>query len=284
MVVTSAPVPGALRVPLFVQMIVPLRDGRDQVLERYDVQLRKRLKAQRVRYVTRRVTAPKELDLLLDTMLEPYACARNGDDVVPLDRGVLHRVALGSGRLDVLSLEGKDVGCMLGYPRTLPDANVWVLWRLGYPREIFETKRLGDVNAMAVWADLERVMSEGRYDYYDMGSCVAQPDDGLVQWKRRRGGRPSAFHTHEWLSVLLPKRGRAQLLWDSPLWAAEAGHLSLNMGLPADQGDAQLLERSRFLKFDGLKRVRLHAERQPGVETLRELERQFGGAELALCA
>lgn len=277
-VVSSAPLPRALRVPLNVHMVVPLKGSLEKVTERFDVQLRKRLKSQRARYTSVRVTHPSEVDLLTDTMLSPYASARHGADATPMSHSLVRRIALKAGRLDLLCRDGAPVGCRLGYPHTMADGTTaWVLWRLGYPREIFEDgKRLGDINAMNVYVDLERVLAEG-FDHYDMGSCIAQPDNGLLQWKRRRGGTPTAYHTDEWVSVILPRQGAAQLLWDAPLLAADKGHLSLWLGLPADRSDEEVLERCKGLRFDGLKRVNLCAEREPGNRLLDALARLYDG-------
>ena len=277
-VVSSAPLPRALKVPLNVHMVVPLGAPLEQVLERFDAQLRKRLERQRSRYSTVRVTSGSEVDLLTDTMLRPYARARHGDDATPMDHALVRRLALKVGRLDLLCKDGAPVGCRIGYPHTMGDGTTaWVLWRLGYPHHVFEDrKRLGDFNAMNVYVDLERVLAEG-FDHYDMGSCVAQPDNGLLQWKRRRGGTPTAYHTDEWLSVILPRQGAAQLLWDAPLLAAEDGHLALWLGLPAVRSDDELLERCKGMRFDGLVRVHVCSERPVSQALLDGLAKLYDG-------
>ena len=277
-VVSSAPLPRALRVPLQVHMVVPLDATLDRVTERFDAQLRKRLKSQRPRYTSVHVTRASEVDVLTETMLRPYASARHGDEAQEMSPATVRRFATNVGRLDLLCRDGTPVGCRVGYPHAMPDGTrSWVLWRLGYPREVFEDGRqLGDVNAMNVYVDLERVMAEG-HDSYDLGSCIAQPHDGLLQWKRRRGGTPTAYHSDEWLSVLLPRRGAAQLLWDAPLLAAEEGHLSLWLGLPVGHTDDELLDRCKGYRFDGLKRVHLACEREPDFGLLASLGKLYDG-------
>lgn len=276
--VSAAPIPKALRVPLQVHMVVPLDGPLEKVAERFDTQLRKRLKSQRPRYTSVRVTNPSEVDLLTDTMLRPYARDRHGADAQPLPRGLVRKLALKAGRLELLCRDGAPVGCRVGYPHTMNDGTTaWVLWRLGYSREVFEdNKQLGDINAMNVYVDMERVIADG-YDHYDMGSCIASPDNGLLQWKRRRGGTPSAYHSDEWVSVMLPRQGAAQLLWDAPLLAAEDGHLALWLGLPAGRSDEELLDRCKGYRFDGLVRVHVCSEREVSARLREGLARLYDG-------
>jgi hypothetical protein len=273
--VSHAPLPGAFKVPHQVHMVVRLDQPLDELIKRFDPELRRKLMRTRAAYTSRRVVDPAEIDALTDTMLEPYARDRHGADAQPLGKELVRRIAQGSGGLDVIEKDGIKVACHLGYARTDPPPSTWICLRFGYPPEVFgDRRKLGDINAMNVFMAMEWSHAQG-FGAYDMGSCTAQPDDGLLQWKRRRGGFPDTLHNAEWLHVRLPKAGAAEFLWDAPLFATERGGLTLQLGLPEEKSDDQALERFHPMRFDGLNRVVLHAARAPGQRLLERLAALF---------
>ena len=81
---------------------------------------------------------------------------------------------------------------------------------------------------------------ENGFDYYDIGTCLARPDDGLLEWKRRRGGDVDTLGNNGYLFVRLPKVGIAQFLWETPLFAVEGKELTLHLGLPDGPSDEEI--------------------------------------------
>jgi hypothetical protein len=256
---TEAPIPGALTIPWSVHAVVPLGGSTEGVLAGYDVELRRRLRKERSEYQRRPVVADDEIAALESTMLAPYASHRHGDHVVHLRSTAVRATARGPGRLDLLLHREQPVACHLGYPLTVGGTRRWVSWRLGYPAEVFsDARRLRDVNSMNVHLALEWAVENG-YDAYDLGACVANPRDGLLQWKRRRGGALDAGPSDGFFYLRLPRRGAVELLWDNPVLAVEGSALALHLGKPAEASDEQAMERYRELGFGGLARVTVHA-------------------------
>jgi hypothetical protein len=206
--------------------------------------------------------------VLFRSMLAPYAAERHGDSVQQVRLNALRTTARGSGRLDLLLHRDQPVGCHLGYPQTLDRERHWINWRLGYPKGIFsDPKRLRDVNSMNVYLGLQWAVQNG-FDHYDLGGCVARPRDGLLQWKRRRGGAVDARHSDGSFFVRLPRVGVAQFLWDSPLFSVKGHALTLRLGLPSASSDDEAIRRFREMGFSGLARVCLHCARRPGERLL----------------
>jgi hypothetical protein len=273
--VSEAPVPGALRIPRTVHAVVPLDTSLDEILGTYDVELRRKLRKQRARYRIRPVLEDAEIAHVNATMLEPYAAERHGENVQHLRPGVVRTTARGLGRLDLLLDGDRPVGCHLGYPLTVGSRRHWVNWRLGYPREVFsDAKQLREVNSMNTYLGLEWAVEHG-FDCYDMGACVARPLDGLLQWKRRRGGALDVLHNDGWFFLRLPRSGVAEFLWDGPLLSVDGARLTLRLGLPSGASDDEACKRYREMGFGGLARVCLHCGRPPGERLLESLQALF---------
>jgi hypothetical protein len=136
---------------------------------------------------------------------------------------------------------------------------------------ISDPRRLGEVNSANAWAALTWAKANG-YDDYDLGACHARPEDGLLQWKRRRGGQPDLLRNEGHFHVRLPREDAARFLWESPLFAVERGRLTLHVGVPVGPGEAEVGRRFRELAFGGLASVRVHwatARGAPPGETAR---------------
>lgn len=278
--VSHLPMPGALSVPAHVRMVVPLDRPLDDILARYHEALRRQLQKKRARFGFKQVIELSELERVHQQMLQPYAKARHGSGVVDIDAETVRRIARGSGRLDLLLEDGREVGCHLGYPRERGGFAHWISLRYGYPKEIFEdSKRFSDLNSMNNFVSLEWAKASG-FHAHDLGACVGRPEDGLVQWKRRRGGQPDASWSRVRLKVRLPRAVRAELLWDHPLFGVEGDRLSLSLGLPSGRSDGEATARYRELRFDGLASVALHAARAPGEGLLEALRALCPTAEL----
>jgi hypothetical protein len=222
----------------------------------------RRLGVQRHCWWSRQAKDPNEIDRLTARWLVPQAQRWYGAASPPVDPAEVRRLALVDGRFDVVFCDGAIVGCRVGYTRTMFDSRFWVNWLTGYDERVADDpRRLDDARSMNAFLDLEHAI-EARYNYYDMGSSSAAPFAADVQWKRARGGLPVALESHEWLSVTLPRRGAASFLWESPLIGSDRGHLSVWAGCPAGRSDDELVEHCRPLRFDGLRRLFLHTERE----------------------
>jgi hypothetical protein len=276
--VSEAPLPGALRMPWGIHTIVPLGRTVDEILATYDGELRRRLRKQRGEYRFRQVVDDAEIAEVSRTMLEPYAAARHGSATQQLDREVVRKMAQGSGegRLDLVLKGEEAVGCHLGYGLTWNGKRYWITLRFGYPEAVFsEQKRLRDINSINTFLALEWALGNG-FDFYDIGAAIARPDDGLLQWKRRRGGAPDLLHNDGFFFVRLPRAGAAQFLWDAPLFAAGEGKLTLRLGLPLGPTDDEAIKRYREMGYGGITRIYLYCARPPGDRLLESLRGLYG--------
>ncbi|MBL8958020.1 MAG: hypothetical protein JNK82_45015 [Myxococcaceae bacterium] len=255
-------IPGAYRVPCELHTIVPLGRSLEEITARYDRELRRTLKKSRGAYTFTRVTDPARIAALNDEMLVPYARARHGADAVCPPLSDVMNMALETGRLDVVENAGKPVACHLGYTLEQGGKRTFITLRFGYPKEIFEEqKKLREANAMNTYLAMEWA-HQNHFDGYDMGSASSRPDDGLLQWKRRRDGAVDCSHAEEWLSVRPPASAKAAFLWDHPLFSVENGQLELQLGIAPGVGDDEALARWKQYGFSGLQRVHVYAERE----------------------
>lgn len=272
--VSEMPIPGALRVPWFLRAIVPLGRPIDEITAGYDGELRRSIRKHRARYRMQQVLNDTDIDLAEREMLQPYASARNGSATVQIAPGEVRKTALKYGRLDLVLCEDKVVACHLGITITRAGKRYWSTVRFGYPEAVFsDPKRLRETNSITTFLALEWAIENG-FDYYDIGTCLGSPDDGLLRWKRRRGGAVDTMGNHGFFHVRLPSVGAAQFLWDAPLFAVERKNMTLHLGLPDGPSDDEVAIRYREMGFGGLFKVYLHCARPPGdhlLETLRNL-------------
>jgi hypothetical protein len=263
-----------------LHMVVPLDRSLEAILSGFHDGLRRKLLKQRPAFSFEQVIEHRPLERLHREMLTPYAEARHRDGAVVLPLEAMRRIARGAGRLDVLKLDGDEVGCHLGYPREVRGFTHWISLRYGYPKHVFgDQRRFSDVNQMNAFMVTEWAKASG-FHLHDLGACTARPDDGLLQWKRRRGGVPDASWARLQLSVRLPRSVRAELLWDHPLFSVEGDRLSLSLGLPGDRTDSEAAARFRELCFGGLASIALHTARVPSADLLASVRELGPGAEL----
>src|SRR5690606_24512746 len=119
-------------------------------------------------------------------------------------------IAKGVGRLDLITLGDEVIGCHLGCEVARGGKRYWSTLRFGYCEAVFsDARKLREVNSITTFMALEWALEQG-FDYYDIGLCLARPDDGLLKWKRRRGGDIDSLGNHAYLFVRLPKTGTAK--------------------------------------------------------------------------
>ncbi|MHC8354590.1 hypothetical protein ACYZTL_04950 [Pseudomonas sp. LB3P81] len=270
--VSEMPTPGALYVPQYLSAVVPLSRSIDEITARYNTELRRNLRKNRLRYRMKQALNDDEIESADREMLQPYAKARHGSAASQIEAREVQRVAKIAGRLDLVVLEDEIVACHLGCVVTRAGKRYWSTVRFGYPDVVFsDTKKLREVNSITTFMALEWAI-ENSFDYYDIGTCLARPDDGLLEWKRRRGGDVDTLGNHGYLFIQLPRTGAAQFLWEAPLFAVEGKNLTLHLGLPDGPSDEEVANRYREMGFGGLSKIYLHCSRVPGevlLDTLR---------------
>jgi hypothetical protein len=273
--VSEMPTAGALYVPQYLSAVVPLSKSIDEITARYNTELRRNLRKNRLRYRMKQALNDDEIESADREMLRPYAKARHGMAASQIEAHEVQRVAKVAGRLDLVLLEDEIVACHLGCVVTRAGKRYWSTVRFGYPDAVFsDTKKLREVNSITTFMALEWAIENG-FDYYDIGTCLARPDDGLLEWKRRRGGDVDTLGNYGYLFVRLPKVGAAQFLWETPLFAVEGKQLTLHLGLPDGPTDEEVANRYREMGFGGLFKIYVHCARAPGEMLLGTLRSRY---------
>lgn len=278
-VVSEVPTSGALSVPLYLSAVVPLGRSLEDITTKYDSELRRSIRKNRPRYRMVQTLDDAEIGKADREMLRPYAEARQGIHAAQFPSEDVLRIAKNVGRLDLIMLEDEVVACHLGCVVTRGGKRYWSTLRFGYVESIFsDAKKLREVNSITTFMALEWALENG-FDYYDIGLCVARPDDGLLKWKRRRGGDVDSLNNHTYLFVRLPKTGIAQFLWDTPLFAVEGKELTLHLGLPDGPSDEEAASRYHEMVFGGLHKIYLYCAQNSGEQFLETLSGRYAGLQ-----
>ncbi|MDU9404367.1 hypothetical protein RTH46_17905 [Pseudomonas sp. zfem004] len=278
-VVSEMPTTGALNVPHYLSAVVPLGRPLEEITARYDSELRRSIRKNRPLYQMRQTLDDDEIAMADRELLRPYASARQGIHAAQFPTDDVFRLAKGVGRLDLITLEGEVVACHLGCEITRGGKRYWSTLRFGYCEAVFaDAKRLREVNSITTYMALEWALEQG-YDYYDIGLCVARPDDGLLKWKRRRGGDIDGLNNHAYMFVRLPKAGVAQFLWDTPLFAVEGNKLTLHLGVPDGPSDEEVASRYHEMVFGGLHKIYLYGAKGAGEQFLENLRSRYASVQ-----
>ena len=272
--------PGAIKVPQMLGSVVPLGRPIEDITSTFHGQLRRELKRNRERYRLQQVLTDDVIEKVNRDLLQAYASARHGDSASQLKLSDVRKMSQGYGRLDLLVLDEDVVGCQLGHEIIRSGKRYWSTNRCGYPEAIYsDSKRLREANAINIHLAMEWAHSRG-FDFYDIGTSLGRPDDGLLEWKRRRGGVVDTLGNNDYLYIRLPKLHAAQFLWNSPLFAVEGRKLILHLGLPGGQSEDQIAMRYREMGFGGLSRVYLHCDISPSDSLLEILAGYFENQEI----
>ncbi len=278
--VSELPIPGTLCVPWYLRAIVPLGRSIEDITAGYDGELRRSIRKYRARYRMQQALSDIEIDRADREMLRPYASARNGSAAVQIAPDEVRKVAQNVGRLDLVLCGDEVVACHLGSAITRAGKRYWSTIRFGYPETVFsDSKRLRETNSINTYLALEWAIKNG-FDYYDIGTSIGCPDDGLLQWKRRRGGAVDTMGHHGYFHVRLPRAGAAQFLWDAPLFAVEQHKLTLHLGLPDGPSDEEVASRYRQMGFGGLFKIYLYCARPPSENLLEKLRSLYANQKL----
>lgn len=273
--VSEMPLPGALKVPCMLGSVVPLGRAVEEITAGFHGQLRRELRKNRERYRLRQVLADDEIEKADREMLQPYAHARHGDSAFQIELKDVRRMAQGYGRLDILLLGDEVVGCQLGCEITRNGKRYWSTNRCGYTEAVFsDAKRLREANAINIHLALEWALNNN-FDFYDIGTSLGRPDDGLLEWKRRRGGVVDTLGNSDYMYIRLPKVGSAKFLWDAPLFSVEGRKLNLHLGVPVGYSDEEIAARYREMGFGGLFKVSLYCVAPPSDALLETIKSYF---------
>lgn len=257
-VVGDIPMPGALRVPHAIRAVVPLRRPIKEIMAGYGDKLRRVVRQQQVRCRVEQAFNDGDVARAESEMLRPYAIARYGTGAAQLGEGVVRKMAREHGRLDVVYSDGEVVSCHLGYETVRAGKRYWNALRFGFSAAVFfDSKRLHEINSLNIHLAMEWALKNG-FDCYDIGDCIGRPDDGLLQWKRRRGGFVDASLNCRFFSVRLPQAGADELLWHSPHFALKRSGLTLHPGAQGSRTDDEVAFRYREMGYAGLAKVYLH--------------------------
>lgn len=278
-VVSEAPSSGALSVPLYLSAVVPLGRSIEDITAKYDSELRRSIRKNRPHYRMRQALLDEEIEKADREMLRPYASARQGIHAAQLATQEILRIAKTVGRLDLIMLGDEVVACHLGCVITRGGKRYWSTVRFGYCEAVFsDAKRLREVNSITTFMALEWAIDNG-FDYYDIGLCLARPDDGLLKWKRRRGGDIDSLGNHAYMFVRLPKTDIAKFLWGTPLFAVEGKKLTLHLGLPDGPSDEEVATRYHEMVFGGLHKIYLYCAKSSGEQFLETLRSRYANLQ-----
>ncbi|MHC8319929.1 hypothetical protein ACYZT4_04375 [Pseudomonas sp. GB2N2] len=277
--VSEVPTTGDLKVPVYLSAVVPLGRSLEDITAKYDSELRRNIRKNRPLYQVRQALLDEEIEWAEREMLRPYAQARQGIHAAQLPLQEVFRIAKTVGRLDLITLNDEVVACHLGCVIERGGKRYWSTMRFGYTEAIFsDAKKLREVNSITTFMALEWAIENG-FDYYDIGLFVARPDDGLLKWKRRRGGDIDSLSNHAYMFIRLPKAGTAQFLWNTPLFAFEGKELTLHLGLPDGPSEEEVASRYREMVFGGLDKIYLYCAENSGEQFLETLRIRYANVQ-----
>ncbi|WP_367599567.1 hypothetical protein [Pseudomonas fulva] len=275
--VSEVPTAGALTVPHYVSAVVPLGRTLEDITARYDSELRRSIRKHRPLYHMRQALSDQDIEMADREFLRPYATARKGLLASQIATDEVFRIARQVGRLDLIVQGDQVIGCHLGCEVVRAGKRYWSTLRFGYCEAVFsDAKRLREVNSITTYMALEWALGQG-FDYYDIGLCLARPDDGLLKWKRRRGGEIDSLGNHAHLFVRLPKSGIAHFLWETPLFAVERDKLTLHLGMPEGASEQALASRYHEMVFGGLSKIYLYGATGAGDQLIMALKQRYAG-------
>jgi hypothetical protein len=255
---------GALWIPKYLSMVLPLENPLDEITASCSRSLRRLIEQQHAKYTTRKVLDMAEVEHIYQNMLEPFTTARHHDraSLVELDT-VRTLVQDERGRLEVTYFGEEAVACELTCKFARARKRYCGSIRCGFPEQVYsDSKRLQEASAMSTYFSLKWAIENGA-EYYDIGISLARPEGGVIQWKRKWNATLDSMGNHGYFFISLPKSGAAKFLWDAPLFAVEHFNsmITLHLGIPDGISDAEVAARYCKMGFGGLSKVYLYCER-----------------------
>jgi len=261
--VSEFPIGQSLRVPQYLDMEVPLAASLEEILATYGEKLRRVVLQQLPHVELVEATSTEDFALADRAMLRPYAISRHGPTAAQIP---LHEIAKLAqwpyGRLHILRMNNEPVACHLGVHGVRKGRRYWTAVRFGYVETVFtNSKRLHEVNSTNVFLATKFAREFGA-DFYSLGRSLGRPDEGLLHWKRRRGGILNAETCKDWFYVRPPLHRSPAFFWGGPLFAMhDSGtRLVMHVGIPATVDEASVAARFRDIHFPGVDEVVIHHE------------------------
>ena len=277
LVVSEGPLPGAVRVPCQLRIVVPLGRPIEQIMQGWSKPLRNEVRGLARRATLRPVTSAAEAVRVHRELIEPFARERHRDRAVVFSERDVLRLSR-TGFVGAVALDGAEVAAILGVDYRRRGRRTFALLRVGFPAAVFtDGRRLHDANSAAFFFALRHAVESG-YEDLDDGTAPARPDGGLLQHKRRRVGELSTFNVPAPFWIRLPPRGADELLFRRPLFSLDRAGLRLHVGAPDGTPEGAVVERLQKLGYRGLHAVRLHAERELRPELLARAAELFRAA------
>jgi hypothetical protein len=259
--VSEFPFPRSLRVPQYLDMDVPLGASIDEILVGYGEKLRRVVLQQLPHAELVTATTAEDFALADQAMLRPYAVERHGPTAAQIPLQQISKLGQWPyGQLHILRMDGEPVACHLGVHEIRKGQSYWTAVRFGYVPSVFsDAKRLHEVNSANVFLATKFAKEFGA-DFYSLGMSLGRPDDGLLHWKRRRGGVLNARTCKDWLYVRPPERDAPTFFWGGPLFAVHGSgtSLSLHVGLPPGVDETSVVARYRDIHFAGIGELVIH--------------------------
>jgi len=275
--VSELPLPGTLRILVSLRILIDLRRPFADVLASapaHNMWVKAEELAPRARVVA--VTDPAGADHVDEVMLAPFASHRHQERARQASHDAIRHFAR-HGNLHVVHLDGEAVAARIAYSYRRNGSAHFMAWRFGYPREVFsDQRRFTELNALNAYLALREAHASG-HAFFDFGVCPAQPENGILQYKRMRGGALSTAGCHQSLFLRVPREVAPEFYWSRPLFSVERGKLILNVGLPSGRDEELIGRVGRLYGFLGLWAVRLHASGTVNEKVMSACQRRYGG-------
>ncbi len=270
-IISELPFPGSYCIPHYLSTILKLSNSIESQIKAVDKNKYRIYKNERATFSTRLVTDIDEIKRLQKTMLEPYALERYGSAVAQLTDEEVIKMATQTGAFHLVCEGDAEVACHIGSRYECDGKLHWLSVRAGYPKHVYsDSKAYGRVNAIDVFLEIEWAISQG-YDYFDLSISLANPENGVLQWKRKLRGRLSLKENYEYFYIKPPSGSEPEFFWETPLISVKRGQLILHLGWPASQDEDAVLSRYKQMGFDGLAKVNLYTQMQPSDVMLEKL-------------
>ena len=270
-IISELPFPGSHCIPHYLSTIIPLDKPLEELFPAIDKDRYRLYRKQREHFMLKGITDPNEIKRLQNEMFEPYAKDRYGDAVAQLTDDDAKKMANATGALHVLCRGDEEVGCHIGSAFEFKKKRYWSGVRSGYPPHIYaDSKTFSSTNTMNVFMEIEWVKQQG-YDFYDIGITLSNPDNGVLQWKRKHRGFLSLIENYDYFYIKPPRGSEPEFFWETPLISVKRGQLILHLGWPASQDEDAVLSRYKQMGFDGLAKVNLYTQMQPSDVMLEKL-------------
>jgi hypothetical protein len=270
-IISELPFPGSYCIPHYLSTILTLSNSIESQIKAIDKNKYRLYKNERPAFSTRLVSDIQDIKRLQKTMLEPYALERYGSAVAQLTDEEVIKMATQTGAFHLVCEGDAEVACHIGSRYEYDGKLHWLSVRAGYPEHIYaDSKAYGRINAIDVFLEIEWAISQG-YDCFDLSISLANPENGVLQWKRKLRGRLSLKENHEYFYIKPPRGSEPEFFWETPLISVKRGQLILHLGWPASQDEDAFLSRYKQMGFDGLATVNLYTPMQPSDVMLERL-------------